>query len=260
MVVFAVAVMSSAQVDLAFDPVVSGDISSVDKTILSNGKMIVWSGSVVSDGIPKGQIARLNADGSLDSTFNYCGCHLTFVTRVIEQADGKLLVSGVNASRQARILRLNTNGGLDNTFTSGISPVTGGTSAATVWFTQADGKAVAEWTIDISSPTVFRRSSLIRFNTDGSIDSGFASSVIATGFLSIAVPKVETSSTGKIFVGYSSFNGAGYSGSVIRFNFEGGLDKSWEPPIFTSPITGNLSINGIDIMSDGSVLVGGRFS
>jgi|GEM_PF-7068581 len=65
-------------------------------------------------------IGRVNSDGSPDPTFNV-GTFNGEVTKIIPQADGKILVSGVfstfNGVACNKIVRLNSNGSLDSSFT-----------------------------------------------------------------------------------------------------------------------------------------------
>lgn len=145
---------TQAQIDPTFAPVVGKDISGAEKTILSNGKIIVWSGSLVVDGVANGQLAKLNSDGSLDTSFNYCNCHFGQVNRVIEAQDGKILVSGVNLAKQAAVVRLNSDGSVDNSYASNIAPVSGGTSGIAVWYLLEDGTAIAELETQLATPLI----------------------------------------------------------------------------------------------------------
>ncbi len=101
-------------------------------------------------------IVRLNADGSLDSSFGTggkagipMGNFSDVVTSVIQQADGKLVLGGYS-SRDAgnsdySIVRLNANGSLDSSFGTGgkaIFPVGNSNDEAFSVIQQADGKLV----------------------------------------------------------------------------------------------------------------------
>lgn len=76
------------------------------------------------NGTQREGIARLNADGSLDETFNPgIGANGT-VSTISIQADGKIIIGGFftsyNGFARNRIARLNPDGSLDHTFNPGL--------------------------------------------------------------------------------------------------------------------------------------------
>lgn len=100
----------------------------------------------------------------------------------------------------------------------------------------------------------------MRLNADGSIDNSFASSFVTQSHLFSDVTDVQVSSDGKIYAAYYSFNGAGVSSSVLRFNATGGADPAWDIPLMIPPSSVPMSINGLTVAADGSVVVAGHFS
>jgi uncharacterized delta-60 repeat protein/uncharacterized repeat protein (TIGR01451 family) len=126
-------------------------------SIQTDGKIIVGGDFSTFNGIPRKAIARLNANGSLDTTF-YQGTLFGisgYVSSTIIQTDGKIIVGGFFANN---IARLNTDGSLDTSFNpSWIYPV----NSIKI---QLDGKIV------VSASFVNR---VTRLNTDGSFDSYF---------------------------------------------------------------------------------------
>ncbi len=71
---------------------------------------------------PRQRVARLNADGSLDTTFFPDALAATNrINALAVQTDGKVLI-GVALST---VKRLNTDGTLDNTFTTTMTPQVG---------------------------------------------------------------------------------------------------------------------------------------
>jgi outer membrane protein assembly factor BamB len=79
--------------------------------VQKDGKVVVGGHFTTIDGINRNCIARLNADGSLDGTFNVGTGADDLVWSVAVQADGKVLVGDYNGLR-----RFDTNGQLDQTF------------------------------------------------------------------------------------------------------------------------------------------------
>ena len=110
-----------------------------------------WSGAVFSavDGVARGRIARLNADGSLDTSFLDGLAGVSGVVQdVAVQSDGRILVAGqfssVNGVGRSNLARLNADGSLDTTFLDGLS---GLDAAATVIAIQSDGKILVGGTV-----------------------------------------------------------------------------------------------------------------
>jgi len=71
---------------------------------------------------PDARNARLNADGSVDSSFNPGTGANNTVRSVALQPDGKVLIGAlttVNGTNRDRIARLNADGSLDNSFNPG---------------------------------------------------------------------------------------------------------------------------------------------
>src|SRR5687768_2804442 len=82
----AVSFAQTTTVDTGFNAVPSNPIptetNSIEQFVQPDGKIVVWGASLVGDGIAKGEIMRLNADGSVDQTFSYCNCGLLAVENV----------------------------------------------------------------------------------------------------------------------------------------------------------------------------------
>ena len=88
--------------------------------IQSNGKIIAGGNFTSYDGTARNRIARLNADGTLDTSFVIGTGFATTPQAIALQSDGKIFVTGdftsYNGTTQTRITRLlNTAGIVDNT-------------------------------------------------------------------------------------------------------------------------------------------------
>ena len=124
---------------------------------------------------------RLNADGSLDTSFagGAGGSVVDFggndaVNAMIRQPDGKLVLVGSTSASGGgdfAIVRLNADGSLDSTFAGGGKETIdfGGADAALAVALAPDGKIVVAGQGGPSSDMV-----ATRLNTDGSIDTTFA--------------------------------------------------------------------------------------
>lgn len=135
----------------------------LDTLLLRSGKILTW-GAQTADVID-GKIERLNADGSIDTTFGNGGSvdlpgalNFDLAETVQEQSDGKLVVLGELAGNSMeQIKRLNSDGSVDSTF----HPANDGGRRLLV---QSDDKIITETS---ESPGI------IRYNADGTRDMSF---------------------------------------------------------------------------------------
>jgi uncharacterized delta-60 repeat protein len=194
-------------------------------SIQNDEKIIVGGGFTSFSGISSNAIARLNTNGSYDSTFNI-GTGFTQFSQVWTiqiQSDNKILVGGTFSSYSGiscnRIARLNTNGSFDSTFNIG----TGFNNSVLTSALQSDGKIIVGGNFTSYSGISCNR--IARLNTDGSYDSTFN---IGTGFNS-TIWGLSIQSDGKILVGgfFTLYNGIQLSG-VIRLNTDGSIDSTLE--------------------------------
>jgi len=249
-------VNSDGSLDSAFNPNVSGPGSSVDAIVIQPDGKILIGGTFTtlapngSGAVTRNNIARLNADGSLDSSFNPDAG--SAVRTIAVQSDGKILIggaftslnpTGLSAVTRNRIARLNTDGSLDSSF----DPNAGGGSVEAILL-QADGKLLMAGAFtSVSSVT---RNRIARLTSSGSLDASFDPD--ADGPLySIALQ-----TDGKILIGgvFSSLNPNG-SGIVMRYNMarlnaDGSVDMAFDPYVIGQ-------VYGIAVRSDGRVIVVG---
>lgn len=246
-----------------FDPNVNGNVYTL--AVQPDGKTII--GGEFSLLQPNGQLtvigrnnlARLNADGSIDASFdaNTDGP----VRTVVLQPDGKILIGGEFGSVQptvgvshvrSRIARLNADGSVDATFNPNIS----GSLQPAVYaiVLQADGRIVVGGqftTVQPAAAPVLRRN-LARFNADGSVDTAFDPRPNGM-VLSLA------SSAGKIIVGggFTNFQALGQTAAttrnrIARLNADGSVDAAFDP-------NADNAVSAITVQRDGKVLIAGSF-
>ena len=113
------------EVDLTFTSVPSKDLitNTSELALQPDGKIIIYGDFEVVNGVPKQRFARLNADGTLDTSFSFDPSSMSPVTNVVVQPDGKIIVSG--SYGVPKLIRLNSDGSLDGTFTSPFQPCFG---------------------------------------------------------------------------------------------------------------------------------------
>src|ERR1041384_11344 len=108
-------------------PTLTGSITSV--AVQPDGKVLVGGYFDAGNGSARNGIARLNADGSLDSSFqdgmDGVGAGGNYVRSIAVQTNGQVLIggsfNGVNGTDRHSIARLNADGSLDNGFQSGMA-------------------------------------------------------------------------------------------------------------------------------------------
>jgi len=135
----------------------------------ADGKVIAAGGFTTYNSTARNRIARLNADGSLDTTFNIgTGANLTINTIAI-QPDGKVLIGGFfttyNSTARNRIARLNADGSLDTTFNIG----TGANGSVFDVSIQTDGKVLIAGSFTTYNGVSANR--IARLNANGSLDN-----------------------------------------------------------------------------------------
>ncbi len=106
----------------------------------SDGKILIGGFFTSYNGVSRNRIARLNADGSIDSSFDPESGANNSVEIIRLQSDGKILIGGqftsFNGMSRNRVSRLNSNGNLDTTFDPGV----GAASTIRAMTIQSDGK------------------------------------------------------------------------------------------------------------------------
>lgn len=91
-----------------------------DLVVQPDGKIVVCGLFLAVNGVPVSCIARLNANGDYDETFDVGSGASYWVFRVALQSDGKILLCGwfesVDGQPRLGVARLNIDGSLDETF------------------------------------------------------------------------------------------------------------------------------------------------
>jgi len=253
-------------VDLSFNAIPEKNSTSTANFILQpDNKVIVFGNFQVVNGVVKSQITRLNADGSLDSSFNCAICNFN-ITNALLQSDGKILISGaINGNLQAVVYRLNADGTQETSFTSPFAPLPppgafSQTNYADINAIQPDGKILVTLVSFFSGNSDY---SLYRLNTDGTFDTTFTRIGVGGGRLVRTIPqKISVLPDGKILVASNFFSAGNSAAALRRYNADGTLDSTFEPPVFRGPggsTPDNSFISDFDFQADGTLVIVGRF-
>ena len=218
--------------------------------IQSDNKILVGGNFTTYSGVTSNKIIRLDSDGSIDNTFNIGTGFDNYISNIILQLDGKILVGGNFTTYSGvtinRIIRLNTDGSIDETFNIG-SGFDGGIINFTI---QSDNKILVGGSFTSYSGVTSNR--IIRLNTDGSIDETFN---IGTGFGG-NVRTIKAQLDNKILVGgnFTIYSGV-TSNKIIRLDSDGSIDET-----FNIGSGFDANIYSLTIQSDNKILVGGNFT
>jgi uncharacterized delta-60 repeat protein len=238
--------------------------------IQSDGKIVV-AGVSYTGSSNDFALVRYNTDGSLDTSFDSDGKVTTDfgggndqAFSVAIQSDGKIVAAGNsrNGNWDFALARYNTDGSLDTSFDSGGKVTTdfgGGNDRAYSVAIQSDGKIVAAGYSSNGSNNDF---ALVRYNTDGTLDTNFDSGGKVTtdfGGGDDQAYSVAIQSDGKIVVAGLSYTGSNNGFALVRYNTDGTLDTSFDSDgKVTTAIGGtNDRAYSVAIQSDGKIVAAG---
>jgi uncharacterized delta-60 repeat protein len=237
--------------DGAIDPnfnvhlAVQGSASQV--AVQSDGKVIVAGSFLAMNGVARGRIARLNADGSLDTTFDPGTGFSNFgPNQLLIQPDGKIVAVGAftnyNGTPVTRAVRINTDGSIDSTFSVNI-PGSAGLDCVAL---QPDGKILIGG--GFSTVNGISRTGVARLTSTGELDTSFDSVLAAP----VNVFQIKLEPDGKIMVGgLFAVNGISRN-NVVRLQSDGAVDPTFD----AGPNAGSgFTVRTIDRQPDGKYVV-----
>jgi uncharacterized delta-60 repeat protein len=222
-------------------------------------KIIVAGTFTAFDGVTSNRIARLNADGTLDTAFTTAignGFNAA-ITALAIQADQQIVAGGTftafDVITSNCIARLDSNGNLDTTYITNIG--TGFNAQVSALAIQADQQIVVGGSFTTHNGVTSNR--IARLNSDGTRDTAFTTA-IGTGFTNGSVIALAIQADGKIVVGgfFTSHNGV-TSNRIARLNTDGTRDTTFTTAIGTGF---NSIVNAIAIQPDAKIVVGGSFT
>lgn len=226
--------------DATFNP--SPDAWVNTMAVQPDGKIVIGGGFHFVGLVPvsRGFVARVNADGTLDTGFDPNAFDEVYNTTV--QPDGKIVIGGAFVKMGAavtrnRIARVNANGTLD----TGFDP----NADARVYCTavQTDGKILLGG--DFTHVGGVLRNHIARVNANGTLDTGFDPNA------SDRVYSIVVQADGKILIG--GLGGSG-TGRFARLNADGTADLTFA----TLPLNGG--VHTAALQANGKVLIGGAFT
>ena len=245
---------TAGKVEVSF----GGPVEANAVALQSDGKIVAVGTYGAGTSEERLAVARLNADGTLDSSFGALGIE-TYPSiplqgfGVVIQPDGKILIVGSDYP-DGFVARLDTDGALDTSFSG--DGVVGSTYRLMGIALQSDGKAVVAGE-DNGGETF----AVARYTTTGTLDPTFGSG----GQTTAGPPKfsgaeaVAIQPDGKILAAGSSGDAYTNDYTVVRYNTDGTLDTFFSGDGIATQSVGTFDVaDGIALQSDGSMVVGGE--
>ena len=249
---------SDGSLDTGFDPEPNASVSSI--VVLPSGQIVMGGEFVTVQ--PNGAsfttqcdfLARLNADGSLDS--NFIINPLQSVNTVCYEGDGKLLIGGtftqvypendLTSIATPYCARINADGSLDETFIPSPNQVVNAIAVQTDGDVLLGGYFNSLQPLDKSLPTP--RMYLARVNSYGVPDSTIAPDEAGTVFATATLPN------GQYLIGGTFLSIGGVTCNYLaRLNADGTLDASFKATV-------NGPVQSLAVQSNGQILIGGSFT
>ncbi len=213
-------------------------------------KILIGGLFSAAGGLARCHVARLLADGTVDTLFNPGKGTNGPVYAVTSQADGKVIIGGnfskYNGVPVNNIVRAYADGTIDSSYSVG-GGITGIVYTLSV---QSDNKLIVGG--NFNQVNGIYQTDVARINTDGSLDTTFANefsaSESAEAFTSLILP------SGKIVIGgaFTAHHDSIERRHLVRLNTDGTVDPSFGQAVFSS-------YRDLALQPDGKIIAcGGR--
>lgn len=240
--------------NFAVNTIINGSIRAL--SVLPDGKMMIGGHFTTVDGATVNHLARLNAVGHLDTSFQPGAGPDNAVYTIAQTYIGnptnnaaRILIGGdfvtYDSQPRQRIAMVRPDGSVETTF----NPGTGPNSSVYTIAVQRDQKILIGG--EFVSVGGVPRSFIARLNTDGTLDTTFNPKAGFDGSVHAIVVQPDD----KILVGgnFNAFNGVSRP-HIARLLLNGDLDPSFDPGSGADAI-----VTSIALEADGKILVGGDF-
>jgi uncharacterized delta-60 repeat protein len=244
---------TDGSLDVSFNPGPGADglVHALASTTV-NGlpKLLVGGGFTSVAGARRNSIARLNTEGTVDTTFDPGTGANGPVYAVAVQADGRMIVGGdfsmFNNTPLGNLVRLHPDGTVDPTF----SPGTGADSPVRALAIQVDGRVLVGGSFTNFNGMPVGR--LVRLNADGSLDVSFLQGAGASGSVLALALQLD----GKILVGgdFLTFHGVTRN-RLTRLNADGSTDTT-----INFGTGANSFVAALAVQPDRKIVLGGGFT
>ncbi len=252
---------TDGSLDTSFNAGTGANLGISAVLVQPDAKILIGGLFTTYNGTPREYLARLNSDGSLDTSFagpDFAGSTGWIIRALALQPDGKILIGGAfyyaNGQRRSGFSRLTTSGAFDSTLnglTTGADPAFQGANFLGQIHSialQPDGKIIlgGDFTTFNGTP----KGGLVRLTSTGAIEATF------TGTASDVVETVLLQPDGKVLVGGDFTTlGGGTASRLGRLSATGVLDTAF------SAAGGHAgTVHTLAWQPDGNVVLGGVYA
>lgn len=208
---------------------------------LAGGKILMGGDFTAVQGSTYGRLARLNADGTVDTSFVNPAFSGGDVQCVLKLSDGRILVGGNFTSPRTRLAVLNEDGSLDSSFTLSAN------GSVLHMKLLTNGKVMLSGQFTTLGATSFQQ--IARLNADLTIDNTFVPTTIPG-----TIYGFDVDDQGRVVIGGNFTTVGGVSRSrLARLNEDGSHDTTFPDPgtLFLS------DVRVVDVQLNGKIVVGG---
>jgi uncharacterized delta-60 repeat protein len=236
--------------DATFNPGTGPDRDVLAIVLDNAGRILIGGTFLQYNGTGRNRIARLRADGSLDTTFNPGTGANSTVQAVLVDGNDRVLIGGefttFNGTPRGRIARLDPTGALDTTFATGV----GASGLVAAIATDASGRILIGG--DFSQVDTVSRTGVARLLASGAIDPGFnAGDNVRNGVRAVLVD-----GAGRVVAGGQFGSGANFNlNNLVRLNPDGSNDST-----FNTLGGPNSRVNRMAFDNQGRIVIGGLFT
>ena len=260
---------ANGALDASFNPGLGANDTVWALAVQPDGKVLIGGEFTSVNGFSLAHIARLNSDGSVDTSFTPTNVLNGAVQAIAVAANGAIYLGGdftmAGTNSRNAILRLNPNGTLDTTF----DPRTGANGPVHTLALQTDGKILMGGSFDVVD--LRDRNNIARLNANGTLDTSFDPGRGAND----SVYALTLVPGGRILVGglFTSISDTRRVG-LARLFADGTVDTSFmdtaynhyagiqNPPYFTeggTPTNPKSFVLSLALQPDGDVIIAGNF-
>lgn len=280
------------QADGSLDPTFDAGIGANGAINLlalqSDGKVLIAGSFTSVAGTARPRIARLNADGTLDSTFDPGAGPDDEISELLIGPGDEAVLAGrfevCNGITRHFLVRLNANGQVDPTFDAGknLTGLGGSTKGVLRLAFYPGGQLIAAGRFQAGD-----KYDLVRLAVDGTVDQSFLAKGLSIGAIAVQPDgKVLVSGfvNGSFTAGLSRLNADGQTDATFRVNPQdvrvqpdgrilvldglgvrrldgnGNDDSTFVSPRFGSGRSSPAFISGIELQSDGRIVISGSFA
>jgi uncharacterized delta-60 repeat protein/uncharacterized repeat protein (TIGR01451 family) len=228
----------------------------------ANDQAIIGGNFTTYNNTNRNHLARLNADGTLDTSFNPQGGvdysinqRLASVTSLAVDNSGRVIIGGLmttyNGVQRNGVARLTANGSLDASFNPGL----GTTNSIWSVLLQPDGKILVAG--EFKSFDTQARLHIARLNADGTVDPTFNPGPTGpnNNIYAMALAPNGSTNTPIMIAGAFTSVGGELRGGIARLNADGTLDTTFAPLLGANGV-----VRAVAVQPDGKVLIGGEFT